>query len=100
MNKNKLDEAETEVVNAHSMSPVRAMQLVRSLGGQTRKLYVVGCEPDVLESEDGQMGLSDRVAAAVEPAVNMIEKLIGDFSQTEGVEAGPKKVKPDQGIKS
>ena len=46
------------------------------------------------------MGLSERVAAAVEPAVNMIQKLIGDLSQTEGVEAGPKKVKPDQGIKS
>jgi hydrogenase maturation protease len=100
LNKNKLDEAEAEVVNAHSMSPVRVLQLVRSLGGQPRKLYVVGCEPGVLESEDGRMGLSERVAAAVEPAVNMIQKLIGDFSQTEGVEAGLKKVKPDQGIKS
>jgi hydrogenase maturation protease len=100
LNKNKLDETEAEVVNAHSMSPVRVLQLVRSLGGQPRKLYVVGCEPGVLESEDGRMGLSERVAAAVEPAVNMIQKLIGDFSQTEGVEAGLKKVKPDQRIKS
>ena len=100
LNKNKLDEAEAEVVNAHSMSPVRVLQLVRSLGGQPRNLYVVGCEPGVLESEDGRMGLSERVAAAVEPAVNMIQKLIGDFSQTESVEAGLKKVKPDQGIKS
>jgi len=100
MNKNRLDEAEAEVVNAHSMSPVRVLQLVRSLGGQPKKLYVVGCEPGVLENEDGRMGLSERVAAAVEPAVNMIQKLIGDLSQTESVEAGPKKVKPDQGIKS
>jgi len=100
LNKNKLDEAKAEVVNAQSMSPVQVLQLVRSLGGQPRKLYVVGCEPGVLESEDGRMGLSERVAAAVEPAVNMIQKLIGDFSQTEGVEAGLKKVKPDQRIKS
>jgi hydrogenase maturation protease len=91
MNKNKLDEAEAEVVNAHSMSPVRVLQLVRSLGGQPRKLYVVGCEPGVLESEDGRMGLSERVAAAVEPAVNMIQKLIGDLIQTDSVGPGPKK---------
>ncbi len=79
--KNRLDEAETEVVNAHSMSPVRALQMVRCLGGARRptKLYVVGCEPGILETEDGRMGLSDRVAAAVGPAIDMIEKLILDF---------------------
>jgi hydrogenase maturation protease len=97
---NKLDTSGGEAFNAHSMSPVRVLQLVRSLGGQPRKLYVVGCEPGVLESEDGRMGLSERVAAAVEPAVNMVQKLIGDISQTETVGNGPKKVKPDQGIKS
>ena len=91
MNKNKLDEAEAEVVNAHSMNPVRVLQLVRSLGGQPRKLYVVGCEPGVLESEDGRMGLSERVAAAVEPAVNMIQNLIGDLQPDRRCWAGPKK---------
>lgn len=79
LNKNKLDEADAEVVNAHSMSPVRVLQLVRSLGGQPRKLYVVGCEPGVLESEDGRMGLSEKIQAAIEPAVKMIEKLIVDL---------------------
>jgi hydrogenase maturation protease len=82
---NKLDTSESEAFNAHSMSPVRVLQLVRSLGGQPRKLYIVGCEPGVLENEDGQMGLSERVAAAVEPAVNMIQKLIGDLSQIKTV---------------
>lgn len=82
---NKLDTGAGEAFNGHSMSPVRVMQLVRSLGGQPRKLYVVGCEPGVLESEDGRMGLSERVAAAVEPAANMIQKLIGDLIQTESV---------------
>jgi hydrogenase maturation protease len=83
--KNKLDEGAAEIVNAHSMSPVRALQMVRSLGSQPKKLYVVGCEPGVLESEDGHIGLSERVSAAVEPAMNMIQKLIDDFSQTETV---------------
>lgn len=83
--KNKLDEGAAEIVNAHSMSPVRALQMVRSLGSQPKKLYVVGCEPGVLENEDGHIGLSERVSAAVEPAMNMIQKLIDDFSQTETV---------------
>jgi hydrogenase maturation protease len=80
LNKNKLDESEVEVVNAHGMSAIRVMQMVRHLGGRPAKLYVVGCEPGVLESEDGRMGLSDQVAAAVEPAVNMITELIIDLS--------------------
>jgi hydrogenase maturation protease len=79
----KLDDREGEVVNAHSMNPVRVLEMVRYLGGQPKKLYVVGCEPGVLESEDGRMGLSAQVAAAVEPAVNMIKKLIVDLTGNE-----------------
>jgi hypothetical protein len=35
--------------------------------------------------------LSERVAAAVDPAVNMIQKLIGDLIKTESVGPGQKK---------
>ena len=90
---NKLDDSEGEVVNAHSMSPVRALQMARYLGGQPKKLFVVGCEPDVLESENGRMGLSDRVAAAVEPAVVMITKLILDLTGSESEALGVEKNK-------
>jgi hydrogenase maturation protease len=76
---NKLDDEGEEVVNAHSMNPLRVLQMVRSLGGQSRKVYLVGCEPGVLESEDGRMGLSEKIQAAIEPAVKMIEKLIVDL---------------------
>ena len=46
----KLDELPDEAVNAHSMNPVRVLQLVRSLGGKPGWLRVVGCEPAVLET--------------------------------------------------
>ena len=72
---NKLDEAPDEVINAHSMNPVRVLQMVRSLGGAARQLFVVGCEPETLESE-GDLGLSARVRAAVPTTVEMIERLI------------------------
>ena len=80
----KLDELPNESVNAHSMNPVRVLQLVRSLGGSPGWLRVVGCEPEVLEPEDGAMGLSERVQAAVGPAIEMIESLIHDLLQESG----------------
>ncbi len=77
----KLDELTEEAVNAHSMNPVRVLQLVRSLGGTPGWLRVVGCEPEVLEGEEGAMGLSEKVTAAVAPAIEMIEGLIRELLQ-------------------
>jgi len=72
---NKLDKTELESVNAHTMNPVAVMQLVRSLGGFPRQIYLIGCEPAVLETED--LGLSQKVRAAVPLALDMIRELIG-----------------------
>ncbi len=84
----KLDELPEEAFNAHSMNPVRVLQLVRSLGGKPGWLRVVGCEPAVLECEEGAMGLSEQVQAAVMPAIDMIESLIRDiFNGTENAVA-------------
>ena len=71
---NKLDNAGIESVNAHTMNPVAVMQLVRSLGGSPRKLYLIGCEPAVLETEE--LGLSEKVRSAVPLALDMIRELI------------------------
>jgi hydrogenase maturation protease len=72
------------------MNPVRVLQLIRSLGGQPGRLYLVGCEPAVLETEDGAMGLSQPVEAAIPKAVEMIDSLIRDLlSETsETIRAG------------
>jgi len=72
-----------QIPDAHSMNLVRVLQMVQSLdpvdGGRTGRLYLVGCEPSALESEDGQMGLSESVQAAVPRAIEMIESLIDDL---------------------
>jgi hydrogenase maturation protease len=70
-----LNETPDEVVNAHSMNPMRVLQMVRSLGGTSRPLYVVGCEPEILESR-GELGLSATVRAAIPGASEMIEQLV------------------------
>ena len=71
---NQLDKAETESVNAHAMNPVAVLQLVRSLGGSPQKIYLIGCEPAVLETEE--LGLSEKVKTAVPVALEMTRELI------------------------
>ena len=88
INKNKLDEAEGEVVNAHSMNPVRVLQMVRYTRRATKETLRLRMRTGRLESEDGRMGLSERVAAAVEPAVNMIQKLVGDLTGRPNLKLG------------
>lgn len=79
----QLDKLNGEVVNAHSMNPVRVLYMVQSMGGQPGRLYLVGCEPAVLETENGYIGLSEVVHAAVPPAIKMIHSLIADIQQKE-----------------
>jgi hydrogenase maturation protease len=76
---NELDKLDSAVADGHSMNPVSALQMVRSLGCRPRRLYLVGCEPAALDSEDGVLGLSECVEAAVPRAIEMIESLISDL---------------------
>ena len=65
-----------EIPNGHSLNPASVLQMVQSMGGRPRNIHLVGCEPSVLESEDGVMGLSENVQASVPHAADMIEGLI------------------------
>jgi hydrogenase maturation protease len=64
-------------VDAHTMNPVAVLQMVSALGGRVGRMLVVGCEPASVEAnENGEMGLSAPVKAAVDEAVRMVEELI------------------------
>jgi hydrogenase maturation protease len=68
------------VVEAHQMNPMRVFRLVRAMGGQLKRVLLVGCEPATLGPEEqGQMGLSEPVQAAVEEAVKLIESLVAQI---------------------
>lgn len=70
------------VLDAHGMAPAEMLALVRVLGGRPGRVLVVGCEPAELEE---RMGLSDRVAAAVDVAVTQVRELIEhELSRLEG----------------
>lgn len=70
-------EAVEPSLDAHTMNPVAVLRLVSALGGKVGKLLVVGCEPARLEPDElGNIVLSEKVSAAVDEAVRMIEELI------------------------
>ena len=73
---NELDKMDSAVPDGHSMNPVSVLQMVRSLGCRPSRLYLVGCEPAALDRDDGVIGLSESVQAAVPRAIEMIESLM------------------------
>ncbi len=65
------------LVEAHSMNPMSVLRAVKSMGGAPSRVLLVGCEPgDLGSEEEGKLGLSDPVNAAVDEAVAMIESLV------------------------
>ena len=59
--------------DAHSVGPGQVLALVRRLGGRVGRVLIVGCEPLRLDQEPG---LSPIVAAAVDEAIPLIERLV------------------------
>jgi hydrogenase maturation protease len=64
-----------EPLDAHRMDPQSVLRMVADLGGEIGRVLVVGCPPADLA--DG-IGLSPPVAAAVDPAVRVVEDLIAE----------------------
>lgn len=73
---------------AHGMNPVNALRMVKTMGAEAGRVMIVGCEPaDLGSEEEGKLGLSDTVLAAVEQAIAMIESLVSKTLQGESAEA-------------
>ena len=60
----------------HSMNPVSVLRMARSMGGELKRILVVGCVPATLGPEEGQMGLSEPVTAAVDEAAKLVDSLV------------------------
>ena len=69
--------ADEPAIEAHGMDPVRVLRMAAAMGGQPRRVLVVGCEPLTLGSdEDPALGLSPPVEASVVEAVRLIDSLV------------------------
>jgi hydrogenase maturation protease len=59
------------------MDPVKVLRLAQAMGDLPEQILVVGCEPAVLDpDEGGHMGLSLPVEAALHEAMQLVESLV------------------------
>jgi hydrogenase maturation protease len=72
----ELEALGTGVLETHSINPLSVLQMVKTMGGSFKKILLVGCEPATFGDEEGVMGLSNEVRAAVPAAAKLVESLI------------------------
>jgi hydrogenase maturation protease len=79
------DSAAAEIgFSPHVLDPATVLRLCAQLGGQCRRIVLVACEPATFgDEEEGKMGLSPLVAAAVPVAADTVTMLAQKFSQEE-----------------
>jgi hydrogenase maturation protease len=66
-----------DTLNPHGMDPKTMLRFVKSIGAWPGKVVVIACEPQTVE-EIG-FKLSESVAGAVEPAVELVLKTIAEL---------------------
>jgi hydrogenase maturation protease len=69
-------EAPQAMMEAHTMNPVSVLRMARAMNIGLKNILLVGCEPETLGGEEGQMGLSAPVEAAVDSGVKLLESII------------------------
>jgi hydrogenase maturation protease len=90
-------DASPVMLSPHDLDPAKVLQAVQSMGGEVGRIVLIGCEPESLGTEDGQegrMGLSEPVAAAVNEAVETIESMIENM-QAQATVANVRSVSQD-----
>ena len=78
------DPGAPQAIEAHAMNPVSVLRMARAMNIEVKNVLLLGCEPGTLGGEEGQMGLSAPVEAAVEEAVNLVESLIDNVLNKGG----------------
>ena len=69
-------EAQPSFVDPHGMNPVNVLRMAKNMGGDLKRILLLGCVPATLGPEEGTMGLSEPVTAAVDEAVQLIDSLV------------------------
>lgn len=60
----------------HAMNPMNVLRMATAMHGKLKRIVLVGCEPATLGGEEGKMGLSEPVQAAVREAIRVVENLV------------------------
>ncbi len=84
-----INEHTEAALDTHGMDPARVIGLVRALGGEPPRTFVVGCEPQTRMSADDEeivAQLSEPVRAALGQAVTIVESLLSDLDSDNDME--------------
>lgn len=81
----EVDEAAGTFVQPHAMNPMNVLRLAKSMNGPTKRVLLIGCEPENLGGEEGHMGLSQSCEAALDDAVRTIEAVVNQILTKQGV---------------
>lgn len=68
-----------DFVQPHAMHPMNVLRMAAAMNGPLKRVLLVGCEPADLGGDEGHMGLSEAVEAALDEAVNRIEVLVSQI---------------------
>ena len=63
-------------VEPHAMNPVNVLRMAVAMNAPLKRVLLVGCEPDTFGGDEGTMGLSTRVEAALDEALSVITNLV------------------------
>lgn len=79
----KLDEPQEAVVETHGMNPLNVLRMAATMNGGLKKVLLVGCEPATFGGDEGKMGLSEPVDAAVNEAVTLVASVVDKILQQQ-----------------
>jgi hydrogenase maturation protease len=69
------------------MKPINVLRTVSAMGGAPGRILIVGCEPaETGSDEEGKLGLSEPVEAAIDEAIVLIETLISKTLESAAAE--------------
>ena len=71
-----LEAASLAEVETHGMNPMKVLSMVKAMGGEPKRILLVGCEPSPMPEDEERMGLSEPVERSLDEAVDVIETLI------------------------
>ncbi len=63
-------------VEPHAMNPMNVLRMAMAMKARLKRVLLVGCEPTTLGGDEGQMGLSPAVEAAVGEAMKVVAGLV------------------------
>ncbi|HEY5188830.1 MAG TPA: hydrogenase maturation protease [Solirubrobacteraceae bacterium] len=75
-----------QMLDPHGMDPQTVLRFVKYVGGWPGRVFVVACEPEVVE--DFGLGLSDSVGAALAKAADVVLETVAELQSDAGTPAG------------